>query len=41
MFESLSQRLSGTIDRLRGRARLTEERPHTVSTAATEDPHST
>ncbi len=25
MFESLSQRLSGTIERLRGRARLTEE----------------
>ena len=24
MFESLSQRLSGTIERLRGRARLTE-----------------
>src|SRR5690606_32228068 len=25
MFESLTQRLSGTIDRLRGRGRLTEE----------------
>ena len=25
MFESLSQRLSGTIERLRGRGRLTEE----------------
>ena len=25
MFESLSQRLSATIERLRGRARLTEE----------------
>ena len=25
MFESLTQRLSGTIERLRGRGRLTEE----------------
>ena len=24
MFESLTQRLSGTVDRLRGRGRLTE-----------------